>query len=1199
MVAGGPRDGRVGGSSTRKTELRLCLLGSPLATVDGRPLALRRRASLALLAYLALSGRPHRREVLATFLAGDASETRANKLLSNVLTDLRGAVGPYVAVTRQTVAFEAGLPHWIDVATFRAHLADGGRAGLEAATRLYQDELLTGLTLRDSPAFEEWLRAERSTLTGALTGALQGVLDEHVRRRETDAGISAARRLLALEPWREEAHRQLMLLLARSGQRSAALAQYESCRRSLDEDLGAEPARETVALYQRLAAGPRQAPVEGPGADPPPHTPPLTLPALPPAGPCVGRETELAHLAAHLADPSRRLVTLMGLGGAGKTHLALAGIRGCARVVFVSLGGAPPLAPLPARRRILGHIGDALGLSHLGDGAGAEEAVTAALRERVELLVLDGMEHLRSGAAVLSDLLRGAPRLRILTTSRTRLGLVEEWRVEVRGLRLPEQPEGLDEAPAGALLLAHARQARAGRPLDPADRPHVYRLCHLLGGLPLALIQAAEWLRLLPPAELVADVERGLDPGPAGARGSHPEPWRSLHTALEDAWHRLTPDAQGVLRRLAVFAGPFARSAAVSVAGATPDTLLALADGALLEPDGHGRYALPEPVRRYAEARLREHAREWEAARERHAGYYEAFLTRRRPALGREGCALREVGQELPDLRTAFSWAAAGEGGGLLDSLAEGLGVYYSLVGHFEAGAGLLEGVAAGRPWLQLEGARLRVRRGQPETAGRHVQGARVAARRGADRRLALAVLATAGEVLVESGRASAGRHELEQALALASESGLHDEQTAIRLALGQALAAAGEPALARAQGERVRRRARRQGARLTECRAHLLLGEVAVAQGDYDRAEGAHEEALHLAQQVGARPEEAAALLAMGIVQDEGHGQHALGGRLLQEAYTLAGSLDDRFAARTALVSLARNARRRGQSSRARALVGRALDTAREGIGDPLPALEGAALCELGAQALDAGEEGQALDLARRALETLEGLDLPAQQRLAFLVLGAALLALGQAAAAGGAYRRALLLGRATGAWHVDGDALAGLARAAMAQGAQEEALGHVAEIMERFALDAARIALRGSQSPAAICLACYEVLHAAGDREASGRRRPRRRAPPAPGARRRPAPGRAARLSGGRSRSADPLAGLGGRPGRRPPPPPGPGPLAALLPGAPVCSPAGPSARPGGAAARPLTSGARAAGAGVARPEGDAVLKRTSPGR
>jgi tetratricopeptide (TPR) repeat protein len=778
----------------------------------------------------------------------------------------------------------------------------------------------------------------------------------------------------------------------------------------------------------------------------------------------------------------------------------------------------------------------------------------------VELLVLDGMEHLRSGAAVLRDLLRGAPRLRILTTSRTRLGLAEEWTVEVRGLRLPEQPEGLDEAPAGALFLTHARRARGGRPLDPADRPHIYRLCHLLGGLPLALILAAEWLRLLPPAELVADVERGLDLGPAGAGASHPEPWRSLHTVLEDAWRRLTPGEQGVLRRLTVFAGPFSRSAAASVAGATPDALLALADGALLEPDGHGRYALLEPMRRYAEARLREHARDWGAARERHAGYFEAFLARHRPALGREGCALREVGRELPNLRTALTWAAAGEEEGLLNSLAEGLGVYYSLAGHFEAGAGLLEGVAAGRPWLQLEGARLRVRRGQPEAAGRLLQGARGAARRGPDRRLALAVLATTGEVLVESGHASAGRHELEQALVLAGESGLYDEQTAIRLALGQALGAAGEPALARAQGERVRRRARRRGARLTECRAQLLLGEVAAAQGDYDRAEGAHEEALHLAQQVGARPEEAAALLAMGIIQDEGHGQHALGGRLLQEAYTLAGSLDDRFAARLALVPLARNARRRGQSSRARALAGRALDTAREGIGDPLPPLEGAALCELGAQALDAGEEGQALDLARRALETLEGLELPAQQRLAFLVLGAALLALGQAAAAGGAYRRALLLGRATGAWPADGDALAGLARAAMAQGAQEEALGHVAETMERFSLDAARIALRGTQSPAAICLACYEALHAAGDREAAavaalaaGHRLLLERAAALPPVERQGylegVPAQRALLRAWEAALAGAPPVPAGRPTRRSAPPPGPPPAPAAL--------------------------------------------------
>ena len=334
--------------------------------------------------------------------------------------------------------------------------------------------------------------------------------------------------------------------------------------------------------------------------------------------------------------------------------------------------------------------------------------------------MLDGMEHLRSGAAVLSDLLRGAPRLRILTTSRTRLGLAEEWTVEVRGLRLPEQPEGLDEAPAGALFLAHARQARGGRPLDPADRPHVYRLCHLLGGLPLALILAAEWLRLLPPAELVADVERGLDLGPAGAGGSHPEPWRSLHTALEDAWRRLTPGAQGVLRRLAVFAGPFARSTAAAVAGATPDALLALADGALLEPDGHGRYALPEPVRRYAEARLREHAREWGAARGRHAGSTRpSWPGAGRPWAGKAARCGRWArsypicGRPSPRQRPGRGGAAGFPGGGSGRLL---------LPGRALRGGRRPAEVAPGRPWLSWKG-RLRVRRGQPERRGASCRG--------------------------------------------------------------------------------------------------------------------------------------------------------------------------------------------------------------------------------------------------------------------------------------------------------------------------------------------------------------------------------------------------------------------------------------------------------------------------------------------
>ena len=264
--AGNPPQGASGQEPSPREAgplaLRLRLLGTPRVSRGDAPLAFHRRAALALLAYLAVTGRAHRREALATLLAGDAGEGRANKLLSNVLTDLRSVVGDHVRITRQVVALDPGrfwsaLP-WLaawTVAPVVAWWVSLPRA-IKAipVTALHEDELLTGLTLRDAPEFEDWLRGEREQLQAELAAALQSVLDGQVERGETGTGIATARRLLAIEPWREEAHRGLMVLLARAGQRGAALAQYEICRRALREELGAEPEEETVALYRRLAA---------------------------------------------------------------------------------------------------------------------------------------------------------------------------------------------------------------------------------------------------------------------------------------------------------------------------------------------------------------------------------------------------------------------------------------------------------------------------------------------------------------------------------------------------------------------------------------------------------------------------------------------------------------------------------------------------------------------------------------------------------------------------------------------------------------------------------------------------------------------------------------------------------------------------------------------------------------------------------
>src|SRR5262245_21359167 len=244
-------------------QLRLHLLGVPEISLDGRPAHPRRRSAVALLAYLAVTGRAHHRDVLAALLAGEADEARAQKHLSNALAELRAALGDCLVVGRETVALDRERPYWLDVDAFEhcaAAAAEGDAGAAREAAALYRGELLAGISLPDAPGFDEWLLLQREHLQEALVQALQALLDGLARRGAPREGVAVARRLLALEPWREEAHRALMALLARGGQRSAALRQFGACRRALAAELGEAPAAETRALYERLRAWPRPVP---------------------------------------------------------------------------------------------------------------------------------------------------------------------------------------------------------------------------------------------------------------------------------------------------------------------------------------------------------------------------------------------------------------------------------------------------------------------------------------------------------------------------------------------------------------------------------------------------------------------------------------------------------------------------------------------------------------------------------------------------------------------------------------------------------------------------------------------------------------------------------------------------------------------------------------------------------------------------
>jgi DNA-binding SARP family transcriptional activator/predicted ATPase len=634
-------------------ELQLALLGKPRLCLDGVSAGkFVFNKSMALLAYLATTGRPHTREALAGLLWGEMPNENARANLRKIVADLRQMVGEHVEITRHTVALNCDAPHWLDIDVFLAKL-QGVRADVDTGTlneyevrllneavALYIGDYLEGFYVRDAPDFEEWLIVQRERLRQLAVMALHTLARYHTARGSYAAGIDCTSRLLALEPWHEEFHQQMMLLLALSGQRSAALRQYEVCRQMLAKEMGAEPAAETVQLYQRLRSG-KVAPRL------PPTNPPNNLAA--PVTPFVGREAEVAATTARLQDPECRLLTLVGIPGAGKSRLAMQ-IAGYLFNVFPDGVYAVALSPLVSGEGLSLAILQALGLPP-EPPADFRSQLLDHLRSRRLLLVLDDLGNLPETVDFLLEVLQRAPKIKFLVTAGARLGLPGEWVQPVQGLATPVNagPEDPDGYAAGRLFLASARRVHPDFAVEPADWPSVAHICRTLDGLPLALELAASWVRILPMAELVEEIGNDLDIV-ATTSTTLPERQRSLLAVFEYAWGQLERPEQELFLRLAVFQGGFSRRAAEEVAGADLRSLAALVDRCLLQVSAFGRWQMYEFLRQYGCAKLAQDPDQERTALDRHCAYFAADL-QQRVAL------LDELRVEMRNIQAACLWA--------------------------------------------------------------------------------------------------------------------------------------------------------------------------------------------------------------------------------------------------------------------------------------------------------------------------------------------------------------------------------------------------------------------------------------------------------------------------------------------------------------------------------------------------------------
>jgi DNA-binding SARP family transcriptional activator/predicted ATPase len=640
------------------------LLGKPHINLNDQPLTgfISSKAQ-ALLLYLAVTGRPHSRETLAGLLWGDMSEAQAAKNLRNVLSNLRALVGSHVLITREEAAFDLHSDYWLDVAEFTAALSGDltqkTLTTLHNAVELYQGDFLEGFYAGEALAFEEWVAGRRSLLQGLIVQALHLLVVRHLEREEHAAGIEYANRLLAIEAWREETHRHLMILLARSGQRSAALAQYDLCRRVLLDELGVEPLPETTALYTRIRSA----------AAPPPHN----LPPQP--TPFVGRTAELAEIARFFNNPHVQLLTLVGPGGIGKTRLAL---QAAARfidpnrsieqsfpdgVFSVPLAGLGSSESHASRPSLITAIGDALRFSFQGP-VPQQAQLLSHLRDKKMLLILDNFEYVASEASQLADILRLVPGVQLLVTSRVRLNLQEEWLMEIAGLPVPstvEEPiETATTYGAVQLFVQQAQRVHAGFQLDASELPSVIRICQLVEGGPLGIEIAASWVRVLSCRDIASEIEHGLDFLTTSLQNV-PERHRSLRAAFDYSWNLMTSHEQTIFRRLAVFRGGFRREAAAQIAGASLPVLAELVDKSLLRRAATGRYEIHDLLRLYAEEKLQAIPEEYEQVNNAHCRYYaELLMTHKSELKGEEMPAeLPVLEQERENVRAAWNWAVS------------------------------------------------------------------------------------------------------------------------------------------------------------------------------------------------------------------------------------------------------------------------------------------------------------------------------------------------------------------------------------------------------------------------------------------------------------------------------------------------------------------------------------------------------------
>ena len=490
--------------------LRIYLLGKFATYLDrDEALAFRTRKAEAILYYLVVVDKPVTRAELARLFWPTMSLANAQKNLRAVLPNLRSLLGDYLRATSLTVAFNRSKQHTVDLYQLYALLEDRSlpeAKRLAQIIALAQGELLAGLNLANTHTFEDWLTQQRETLRTRVIETLHHLTERFAVQGAWKEGLDATQLWLRLHPWDETAHRWRMQFFWDGKQRSAALLQYNRCAEYLEEELGVEPSLETKQLYHQIQKD--SAPPSAQSENRPQDSKPSikhNLPAKPEH--LVGREAEIAKISGYLLEQRHPIVSIVGEGGVGKTHLALAVAQRFLNSVpehtfidgiwFVSCAGIDN--GNSTEEHLILHIGTACGMQFQG-ATTLQKQLINHLYDKSILFIIDNFEHLTNHVQILLTIVQQVKNVQFLVTSRHVLPIQDDLCLHVEGLQVPQQTQyevdkqlpaeelhHLQDVPSIQLFTEYARRTSADFEIDAQNGVAASKLCHLLNGNPLAL----------------------------------------------------------------------------------------------------------------------------------------------------------------------------------------------------------------------------------------------------------------------------------------------------------------------------------------------------------------------------------------------------------------------------------------------------------------------------------------------------------------------------------------------------------------------------------------------------------------------------------------------------------------------------------------------------------------------------------------